>query len=771
MESRFGHDFSAVRLHIGSQADQSARAVGASAYTVGSHIVVGEGFAANSPAGQRLLAHELAHVVQQEHTTPSIQGATSVLDADDPLEREADTVADRVASGSSVDIAGRLADQVVLRQPAASGPASLEFRLAAFQRLVKNAGKLRMTQNSHALEQWRQFLQEQLTPAQVESQVHAEEVRSLVDRANQLGSAETAVLEQWLGTSGPNRRWVLQQQLEGRYRACTGCHAAIQADIIDRGLLEQRGQLRTPLEQLATGPDQGPRPSFAPGEQTAVIRQPGVYPRVAEAQARINAIRPYLRELGPERYQVLPPETLGSNAPPSELMADITSRISRRLADYQEFSRRIDASDFDYLQLRPLVRDLLPLADPDVRQAVQDAIRAAERREKIESIVVGGATIALLLLAVFPPTSAIGVAGALALAGAVGAHQIYRGVQEYEQGHLYSLARGTQGVLDPGQIEAADSLMAIGALNIVLGSIGVATSALGAVRLIRAAAPPGGRGLGSLETVEGSAGDNVVRVTGWGTRNPRVVVTGPNGQVIRDGPLSSFRPSASGAPPAGSSAGTGGGSIYLTEGGAARVAQPIPEPTPAVAPQPVIPPVSPPNAPLPPDVRALLATAGLTSAVGTVASKSQPTPSPAPEPKPKPREDEEQRGRCRLVHRAVGRGDDPLADLFCSIVAPFGRSYDIYSPVGVAEIDALAGRTWYECKCGYLSLIRALERGEFWARAALDRFDEQIRRQNRIATYCGYLYRLVVSNRRVEEFLRARHPDIMILVVEFEPCS
>ena len=408
MESRFGRDFSAVRLHIGGQAAGSAQAVGASAYTVGSHIVVGEGFAAGSAAGQRLLAHELAHVVQQEHATPGIQGATPVLDAADLLEREADAVADRVAVGDRVDVVSRSTGQAVHRQPAASAPASLEFRLAAFQQLVKNAGKLRMTENSRALEQWRQFLQQQLTPAQVESQAHAEEVRSLLDRASRLGPAETALLEQWLRTRGPNRRWVLEQQIEGRYRACTGCHAAVQADVLDRGLLEQRGQLRTPLEQVATGPGQEPRPSFAPSEQIAVTGQPGVFPRVAEAQARINAIRPFLRQLGREGYQVLPPETLGSTATPSELMADINSRISRRLADYQEFSRRIDAPNFDYLQLRPIVRDLLPLADPDVRQAVQDAISSAETWETIESIVVGAATIGLLLLAIFPPTSALG---------------------------------------------------------------------------------------------------------------------------------------------------------------------------------------------------------------------------------------------------------------------------------------------------------------------------------------------------------------------------
>ena len=66
MESRFGHDFSGVRVHSGGAAEQSARDVGASAYTVGNNIVFGAGqFAPGSGTGRRLLAHELTHVVQQ----------------------------------------------------------------------------------------------------------------------------------------------------------------------------------------------------------------------------------------------------------------------------------------------------------------------------------------------------------------------------------------------------------------------------------------------------------------------------------------------------------------------------------------------------------------------------------------------------------------------------------------------------------------------------------------------------------------------------------
>lgn len=66
MESRFGHDFSQVRVHDGSAAAQSAHDVRAAAYTVGRDIVFGAGrLAPETNAGRRLLAHELAHVVQQ----------------------------------------------------------------------------------------------------------------------------------------------------------------------------------------------------------------------------------------------------------------------------------------------------------------------------------------------------------------------------------------------------------------------------------------------------------------------------------------------------------------------------------------------------------------------------------------------------------------------------------------------------------------------------------------------------------------------------------
>ena len=66
MARRFGYDFSRVRVHTDARANEGAHAVNAHAYTVGEHIVFARGrYAPSTLAGQKLLAHELTHVVQQ----------------------------------------------------------------------------------------------------------------------------------------------------------------------------------------------------------------------------------------------------------------------------------------------------------------------------------------------------------------------------------------------------------------------------------------------------------------------------------------------------------------------------------------------------------------------------------------------------------------------------------------------------------------------------------------------------------------------------------
>ena len=70
MESRFGHDFGNVRVHADARATESAQQIDAAAYTSGSDIVFGAGrYTPGTPSGQRLLAHELTHVIQQTGQT------------------------------------------------------------------------------------------------------------------------------------------------------------------------------------------------------------------------------------------------------------------------------------------------------------------------------------------------------------------------------------------------------------------------------------------------------------------------------------------------------------------------------------------------------------------------------------------------------------------------------------------------------------------------------------------------------------------------------
>jgi outer membrane protein OmpA-like peptidoglycan-associated protein len=65
-EPRFGRDFSHVRIHTDAHATESARPLNTQAYTLGHDIVLGAGeYARHSSDGRRLLAHELAHVIQQ----------------------------------------------------------------------------------------------------------------------------------------------------------------------------------------------------------------------------------------------------------------------------------------------------------------------------------------------------------------------------------------------------------------------------------------------------------------------------------------------------------------------------------------------------------------------------------------------------------------------------------------------------------------------------------------------------------------------------------
>jgi proteasome lid subunit RPN8/RPN11 len=114
MESRFGHDFGPVRIHAGQDAADSARALGAGAYTAGSSIVFGQGrYAPATRGGRELLAHELAHVIQQERGGRPAGAAA---------EREAARTGALAARGRGRPVPVRLGAHGLQRQPETGTP-------------------------------------------------------------------------------------------------------------------------------------------------------------------------------------------------------------------------------------------------------------------------------------------------------------------------------------------------------------------------------------------------------------------------------------------------------------------------------------------------------------------------------------------------------------------------------------------------------------------------------------------------------------------------
>jgi len=109
MEARLGHDFGDVRVHDDSRAHDSAVAVNANAYTVGSNIVFQrDRFDPGSADGKLTLAHELTHVVQQRSGPvdgTAAGGGVRISDPGDRFEREAATNAERVMSAPAPAVA------------------------------------------------------------------------------------------------------------------------------------------------------------------------------------------------------------------------------------------------------------------------------------------------------------------------------------------------------------------------------------------------------------------------------------------------------------------------------------------------------------------------------------------------------------------------------------------------------------------------------------------------------------------------------------------
>ena len=662
-ESSLGHDLSDVQIHTDSVAADSAAAVSALAYTVGRHVVFGaDRYQPASLDGQRLLAHELVHTIQQgagqritkkpnpetapqnrlaaadavatiSHPAPPVvardvdpkataqtvgevkvflgggpgkavikfetaQGSRSyILDSLGNLKPGQYTVGVKVHGRRKVEFvfnlsAGQLFHFSYKIEPGQPNPASLfakegsvsfvvsmetapvrqketektndvteqpggtdslAHRVAAFKRTVKAAGQVRMAENRKALAEWRTFLENKLTPKQVEKTVYAQEVRDLQMTAKKEGGRTLDAYDEAVSTANPLRREKAVGQVRGKYRACTGCHLDVQADNLEKenpGLknsgLEDWTPINTVLQQNAAAEGQTPTPRPVGLRSTGTegldkkseIHDPS-HPGATAASAALAAIQPFLEILGPGHYDVLPADILLQRADPNVLLAAIATHIERRRAAYAKFAEHIAEPDFDYLTLRPIVRELLPLQPDDVQSAIETEIQRAEEWERFKSRVMFGVSLVLLVLAVFPPTSAIGIAGVAAAEGGMGAYMAVTGIESMQEGYWLSKTTGANDVVDPEQQEAAGWMMAAGLLSIVMGGLGLKGAAAKGVKLLRtagtSAAEAGSRGV--IDGLEGEAGGHHFKISEIGSGNPKVKVTSPEGETLYDGPL------------------------------------------------------------------------------------------------------------------------------------------------------------------------------------------------------------------------------------------
>lgn len=105
-----GYDFGHVRIHTDARAAESARTVNAIAYTVGHKIVFGDGsYEPHTPAGRHLLAHELAHVIQQVPETGAPRAPRTINRVPDKASEDPDVLAPLPAEAVA-GWYGRLAD-------------------------------------------------------------------------------------------------------------------------------------------------------------------------------------------------------------------------------------------------------------------------------------------------------------------------------------------------------------------------------------------------------------------------------------------------------------------------------------------------------------------------------------------------------------------------------------------------------------------------------------------------------------------------------------
>jgi hypothetical protein len=131
-EQSLGVDLGGVRVHTGAASAQAARDLQAQAFTTGADIHFGDGhYRPDDPYGMHLLAHEVAHTVQQGPGGAGAQAKVEVSEPDDPLEHEADRAADAMVAGQPTAVTTGTVSAARRIARFADGAETLDFELDA----------------------------------------------------------------------------------------------------------------------------------------------------------------------------------------------------------------------------------------------------------------------------------------------------------------------------------------------------------------------------------------------------------------------------------------------------------------------------------------------------------------------------------------------------------------------------------------------------------------------------------------------------------------
>ncbi|MCW6005718.1 hypothetical protein K1W54_14190, partial [Micromonospora sp. CPCC 205371] len=331
-------------------------------------------------------------------------------------------------------------------------------RHARFKQAVLLSAQHRMLENQQNLDQWRGLIETQFSAPALQTHVLAQSAEDLRATAQQTGGMRA--YEDWAGERNPYRRNVQEHQARGEWRACTGCHEMVRADELARHEPHMGPAWTSPADRLS------PAAGLPPGSGDPFGLAGTASARL---QAAVDAIRPVVAPLGDQGYRIIPDDvfSLRSGMTAEQLRTVILAKIAERRSAYEELKTKIAEGDISYLQLVPILQELLPKADPEVRQAVADE-QAAEHTWSI--VKIGGTIILALLSLLFPP-----------LALAVAALQFHSGYESFQQGRNYMLGTGANNVFTREQQDAGGAMVASGVLNMGMAVATVAAVAPGAL--------------------------------------------------------------------------------------------------------------------------------------------------------------------------------------------------------------------------------------------------------------------------------------------------